>query len=566
MSGGMFEGRRVVIYLRISKDPLGEMRGVKRQRKTARRVVLGDGGVIVEVIVENDTSAFAKRRVRLPNGDGSYREAWRVVRDEWERALRMVREGVADTLLVVDLDRMVRDPRDLEDAVELVEHFGAMVLDLSGALDLSTDHGVMIARQMTAHANQSSRDTSRRIKAQKLADAQAGKANMGTRAFGYKPGGLKVRKGEAALVREACERLLSGASAYSIVADWNARGLRTVRGNPWSPSALRTVVTNPRVAGYRSCNSWSPGATAGQRSAKKSAGESGSGSAAGVAGRQDGAVLEGGVDPAKKWFGPWAVVLGPDGRKVKGKWPPILEKGTWLAVCTLYADRMESVGGRNTRRHLLSGIARCGQCGGKMVGGTVKPGKFMYRCMGRDRGRCGGVARIGPLVDAHVVGVALGKWEEEMAARKAAPQSFADPEPQAWPGAGELELTESRMRETYAGWKAGTLPGVDYFAIRADLERDASRLRRELAVWTAARARLEPPPGPVDLRAAWDRPAEDGGLTLEAKRDFLHRMFIAVEIHPQPIVNPVTGGRSRRWNPDLIVFRWREGGNPEVAA
>jgi site-specific DNA recombinase len=60
-------------------------------------------------------------------------------------------------LLVVDLDRMTRDPRDLEDAIELVEYHQALVVDLSGALDLPTDHGIFLARIMVAHANLSSR-------------------------------------------------------------------------------------------------------------------------------------------------------------------------------------------------------------------------------------------------------------------------------------------------------------------------------------------------------------------------------------------------------------------------
>jgi len=347
---GAFKGRRVVIYLRISNDPLGKMKGVQRQRKVARRVVLGDGGVIVELVVENDTSAFRQKHIWLPNGDGSYRHAFRVIRPEWERVLRMIRDGAADTLLVVDLDRMVRDPRDLEDAVELVEHFGAAVLDLSGALDLSSDHGIMHARQMVAHANQSSRDTSRRVRTQKLADAQAGKANIGTRAFGYKKGGKKVKPSEAELVRGAVERLLGGASSYAVVADWNARGLRTVRGNLWTPTTLQIVVTNPRIAGYRSCNSRSPGATAGRKSSKngkKHAAQPASGTASVHA--VDSAVGSvAGRSPRRR--GTWAIVLGPDGRKVRGKWPAIVAEGDWLAVCRLYEERKDSVGGRNTRR------------------------------------------------------------------------------------------------------------------------------------------------------------------------------------------------------------------------
>jgi len=166
----VFTGRRVVVCLRISSDPEDSKRGVTRQAVDAEDVVRSGGGVLVWTAVENDTSAFKKRRVKVSAGGGGHRWAWRVIRPQWEQALRMIRAGEADALLVVDLDRLTRDPRDLEDAVELVEHYRALVVDVSGALDLSTDHGIFLARMMVAHANLSSRDTSRRIRRAKRAE------------------------------------------------------------------------------------------------------------------------------------------------------------------------------------------------------------------------------------------------------------------------------------------------------------------------------------------------------------------------------------------------------------
>ena len=167
----------MVVYLRISRDPEDEQRGVTRQAEDAVSAVVDGGGVVAWKAVENDTSAFKKRRIRVPDGAGGDRWAWRVIRPKWEQALAMIRSGEADCLLVVDLDRLTRDPRDLEDAIELVEHYRAAVLDVTGALDLTTDHGIFLARMIVAHANLSSRDTSRRIRRAKHADAQAGKPN-----------------------------------------------------------------------------------------------------------------------------------------------------------------------------------------------------------------------------------------------------------------------------------------------------------------------------------------------------------------------------------------------------
>ena len=132
-----------------------------------------------------------------------------MIRPKWERALPLSRTGEADTL-VVNLDRLTREPRDLEDAIELVEHYRALVLDISGALDLSTDHGIFLAQMMVAHANLSSRDTSRRIRRAKRADAEAGQPHPGFRAFGYVAGGVTVVGGrggaDQGCVRAAARR------------------------------------------------------------------------------------------------------------------------------------------------------------------------------------------------------------------------------------------------------------------------------------------------------------------------------------------------------------------------
>jgi site-specific DNA recombinase len=72
------------------------------------------------VIVNKETgsglrgvSAFKRRRIPLPDG----RIELRTVRPGFRRALAML----ADGLIALDLDRAMRDPRDLEDLIDLVE-------------------------------------------------------------------------------------------------------------------------------------------------------------------------------------------------------------------------------------------------------------------------------------------------------------------------------------------------------------------------------------------------------------------------------------------------------------
>jgi hypothetical protein len=94
-----------------------------------------------------------------------------------------------------------------------------------------------------------------------------------------------------------------------------------------------------------------------------------------------------------------------DGQPVVGDWTPIVTPDEWKAC-------VATMEGRRTKRHnhdysrlhakyLLSGIARCGECGGKMYGKTFgkDPGSvYRYICPEREGG-CGGVKRVGKPLD-----------------------------------------------------------------------------------------------------------------------------------------------------------------------
>lgn len=151
--------RAAILLVRISDDREGEGLGVGRQEADGRRLADRIGWGIAEVIVENDTSAFRRRKIRLPDGT----TALRVVRPDLRRALELLASGERDGLMAYDLDRYTRDPRDLEDLIDLVEQQRVPVTSVTGSLRLDTDADVTMARVMVAVANKSSRDTSRRV-------------------------------------------------------------------------------------------------------------------------------------------------------------------------------------------------------------------------------------------------------------------------------------------------------------------------------------------------------------------------------------------------------------------
>jgi DNA invertase Pin-like site-specific DNA recombinase len=295
----------VGLYERISDDREQTEAGVSRQDADCRRLAATLGWDVTEVYRENDTSAFRRRTVTLPDGT----RALRVVRPEFRRMLADLAEGTIDAVIVYDLDRLVRQPRDLEDLIDVCEHTGRPARSVTGNLDLSSDAGVTMARVSAAIANQSSRDTARRVRRAKEDNAANGRWNGGgRRAYGLTADRTATVPAEADAIREAATRILAGEGITRVAADFAARGLPTVNGRPWARNSLRNILLRPAVAGrltYRG---------------------------------QD-------VGPAP--------------------WPAILDHDTWQAVVANIEARPRQ---DTTLRHWLSGILLCSYCGGRLRG------------------------------------------------------------------------------------------------------------------------------------------------------------------------------------------------------
>jgi DNA invertase Pin-like site-specific DNA recombinase len=58
-----------------------------------------------------------------------------------------------DALISYDLDRLARDPRDLEDLIDLKEALGCQVRSVTGSLRLDSDADVTMARVMVWRRN-----------------------------------------------------------------------------------------------------------------------------------------------------------------------------------------------------------------------------------------------------------------------------------------------------------------------------------------------------------------------------------------------------------------------------
>ncbi|MGH3415999.1 MAG: recombinase family protein [Actinocrinis sp.] len=108
-----------------------DIKSREQQEQDGRRFVVAHGGNYIHTYDEPDTSAWKRKRVRLPDG----RVVYRVIRPVFDQALNDLRRGIGpngmrlDGLIVYDIDRLTRDNRDLEDAIDTVTKFHRPILD-----------------------------------------------------------------------------------------------------------------------------------------------------------------------------------------------------------------------------------------------------------------------------------------------------------------------------------------------------------------------------------------------------------------------------------------------------
>lgn len=484
-------------YARISKDDRREGRGVARQREDIARVSERHGWTLVEVLTENDVSA--SRYGKKP-------------RAKYARLLERVRAGEVDRVVVYDADRLLRQPRELEDLIDLVEQMpGVEVHTINGLVDLTTSSGRFTARTLVAKSAMESDDLSRRLRRandQKAADGRP----HGARAFGYsckgrhRPedckhpvcpchrfdcpeecdtractrhctlpdcphDGVTVIEHEAELLRQAARDVVGGASLASIARRWNQAGILTPQRNKrWSTTVVKAVLTGERQAGLR--------------------------------------VHRG-------------TVTG------KGDWAPIIDRATHARLRGLLLDpaRGRRVPGK---RQAFTGILRSAATGSAMTRNTVR-GRQVYKTIhqpGREGGRVSIAAEpVEKLVleimfsDATSGGVAA-----RVAARRAAAAREA---------AVEAEDPDALQRELDAlatDYGDGRFGRSEWLAAREPLER---RLR----IAVATRRSVDDHPAAEVLVAAgddlvgyWAQLETEGNV--DRQRAVLGAIFDRVNIHP----------------------------------
>jgi site-specific DNA recombinase len=224
--------RRAVSYLRISLDATGEGLAVARQRDDCARIISQRGWKDVGEYVDNSISASDARKNR----------------PGYDALVRAYEAGQFDALVCYDLDRLTRQPRQLEDWIDAAEERGLALVTANGEADLTTDGGRMFARVKLAVARAEVDRKSRRQRDAASQRAKLGRPPLGVRLTGYTAKGETVPD-EAEVVRRIFKMFHAGESLRSIARTLTDEGTTTRQGKPWNPSTIRTILVNPRYAG-----------------------------------------------------------------------------------------------------------------------------------------------------------------------------------------------------------------------------------------------------------------------------------------------------------------------------
>jgi hypothetical protein len=225
-----------------------------------------------------------------------------------------------------------------------------------------------------------------------------------------------------------------------------------------------------------------------------------------------------------------------------GQWTPILDHETHLALVALFAAPGRKTSTGNRAAYLLSGIARCGVCGGPITshgakrypnGTTLR----LYRCRpatGKS-GYC--VGRRQDWVDEYVTEVIVARLSRPDAAGLLVAESTPD---------------VAALRDEAAALRVRLDGLAEAFAMgevnRSQLAAGSARLQGRLDEIGAATVHRSRAPVLADLVDAEDVRTAWEALPLGRQREVV-KTLITVTIHPG-------GGGKKTFDPSLVQIEW----------
>lgn len=374
----------------------------------------------------------------------------------------MASAAAFDVILVDDLTRLGRDAEELQRAVKRMGFAGVRLVGVSDGVDTGRKgHKVEVGLRglmSELFLDDLADKTHRGLTGRALSGASAGGLPYGYR-VGATAGERVIDPGQAAIVRRIFAEYLSGKPARAIAAGLNLDGVPTARaGGSWAASAIHGdrkrgigILANPIYVGQQIWNrsDWVKHPETGRRIRKER--------------------------PRSEWITTEKPELA------------IVDRPTWEAAQARLARQGACKGQRGgpgrPPKYLLSGLIRCGECGGPMVMVDAKA----YGCsVAKERGTCSSRLRV-PRQDAEarlVAGVQQQLLAPEALAafRKAYTAAAKAQQPDVRAPQQRLAAAERVRENVLAALRAGIItPSTKTELERAEAEVAAAQAEIERA-------------------------------------------------------------------------------------
>jgi DNA invertase Pin-like site-specific DNA recombinase len=458
---------RAAVYARLS-ETYDAAESVPTQLASAERHAGRRGWAVVARFKDDGYSAFKEVR-----------------RDDFVNLIGAVERDEVDVVIVRDVDRLTRNLADWDRFEKAaIEHRVILSAYAGGDLDLSTPEGAYYGGMETLRAKQESAVRSVRVREAHDRIARQGKIPGGgprwfgwTRIYANPEAGphkrtilrLEIDETEAAALRDAAERVLRGETIYSIAREWEQGGIRPSVTEHWSEATLASILASPRLAGLR------------------------------------------------EW----------QGKKYPGQWPAILDVDTHERMARLLGDRPRRAQVTGKRRHLLSGVARCGKCGHVLYADGAR-----YRCASGIGKGCGGVAVRMDMLEEYVTGAVLDALESPRVQEAVASGQDAGA-PRRAELLEEIRKAQDKRAEARRDWAEDVIDKKDWLDVKQRTDGRIARARKEYDRLTGTATVFGDIPPSDAVRDAW--------LAWNTDR----RRAAVKAVLSQVTVSPNTPGRKR---------------------
>jgi len=316
--------KRCALYLRVSTGPQVDGNSLSTQKSQLLTYARSRGYQVADVYTDAGLSGKDMNRPEL------------------QRMLQDAERRCFDIVLVWKLDRISRSLKDLLGIIATLRDCGVDFAAVDQDFDTSDPLGLLALRVLGGFAQFEREQLVERVKEAHLRRVRTRDWSCGPPPYGYRKenGRLVEVAEEAAAVRRIFGRYLVLKSLRGAAMQLNDDGVRTRKGNAWTGSGIKRILQNPVYAGANAYGRHSKGDTR--------------------------------LKPQSEWT------------VVPGAREPMVAPEAFRAV----QEALEV--GRNSRNnpvqnsgYLLSGLVRCGLCGGPMCGSArQKSGKVYryYRC------------------------------------------------------------------------------------------------------------------------------------------------------------------------------------------